>query len=347
MEVDARAARGAPPRVTTTPASTTNPIERVIRAVDRYQQRQRWLGLIYGVIKKFGDDNAGVLVSNLAYSAFIAVFPLLLVLVTVLGLVLGSDAGARDAVLHSTLKEFPVIGTQLGQNIHALKQRSILGLTIGLVGLIWGSTGLAQAGLFAMEQIWNIPGAGRPNFWSRLGRSLAFLAALSLGVITSTFLASFGTFGHNDPGFGVLSEILAFILNVGQYFVAFRVLTPRSVPSRALWPGVVLGALVWTGLQAVGGFVVGHYLRNNSAVYGTFGIVLGLVAWLYLAVRITVYAAELNVVLARRLWPRSIVQPPLTEADERVLAAQAMQNQRRPEQTVSVTFARDEPEGYS
>src|SRR6201995_246447 len=148
MEVDARAARGAPPRVTTTPASTTNPIERVIRAVDRYQQRQRWLGLIYGVIKKFGDDNAGVLVSNLAYAAFVAVFPLLLVLVTVLGLVLGSDPGARDAVLHSTLKEFPVIGTQRGQNIHALNQRSTVGFVIGLVGLVWGSTGLAQAGLF-------------------------------------------------------------------------------------------------------------------------------------------------------------------------------------------------------
>ncbi len=59
------------------------------------------------------------------------------------------------------------------------------------------------------------------------------------------------------------------------------------------------------------------------------------------------YAAELNVVLARSLWPRSIVQPPLTEADERVLAAQATQNQRRPEQTVSVTFTRDEPGGYA
>ena len=63
-----------------------------------------------------------------------------------------------------------------------------------------------------------------------------------------------------------------------------------------------------------------------------------LLAWISLSVEITVYAAELNVVLARRLWPRSIVQPPLTEADRAVLAAQALQNQRRDEQRVHVSY---------
>jgi hypothetical protein len=69
-----------------------------------------------------------------------------------------------------------------------------------------------------------------------------------------------------------------------------------------------------------------------------FGTVLGLIAWIYLAVEVTVYSAEINVVLARRLWPRAIVQPPLTEADRASMALQALQNQRRPEQHVEVTF---------
>jgi len=73
-------------------------------------------------------------------------------------------------------------------------------------------------------------------------------------------------------------------------------------------------------------------------LYGYFGSVLGLISFLYLAAELTVYAAEVNVVLARRLWPRAIVQPPLTEADRRVMAAQAHQNRRRPEQHVLVTF---------
>ena len=84
--------------------------------------------------------------------------------------------------------------------------------------------------------------------------------------------------------------------------------------------------------------MVGHYLKNDSSVYGLFGIVLGLFAWVYLLTELTVYAAELNVVLARHLWPRSIVQPPLTDADRRSLAAQALQNVRRPEQRVEVSF---------
>jgi len=72
--------------------------------------------------------------------------------------------------------------------------------------------------------------------------------------------------------------------------------------------------------------------------YGVFAAVLGLVAWIYLGSEVMIYAAELNTVLARRLWPRGMVQPPLTHADQRSLALQATQNQRRPEQEVSVRF---------
>jgi hypothetical protein len=70
-------------------------------------------------------------------------------------------------------------------------------------------------------------------------------------------------------------------------------------------------------------------------------VVMGLLSWLYLGAELTVYAAEVNVVLARRLWPRSIVQPPLTEPDKRILADLAKQQERRPEQTVQVIFSED------
>jgi hypothetical protein len=77
---------------------------------------------------------------------------------------------------------------------------------------------------------------------------------------------------------------------------------------------------------------------HSDSVYGVFATVLGLLAWIYLGVEITVYAAEINVVVARRLWPRSIVQPPLTQADRAVLAAQVLQNQRRDDQHVEVSY---------
>ena len=63
---------------------------------------------------------------------------------------------------------------------------------------------------------------------------------------------------------------------------------------------------------------------------------LGLLSWLYLAAQITLYSAEVNVVLARRLWPRSLIQPPLTEHDKRALRDLALKEERRPEETIEV-----------
>jgi uncharacterized BrkB/YihY/UPF0761 family membrane protein len=188
-----------------------------------------------------------------------------------------------------------------------------------------------------MQQVWNLPGPARPGYFPRLGRSLVFLAVLGVGVAATTLLTSLGLYGHASGVLAVAGDVLVPATNVGVFFLTFRVLTPKGVPTRLLVPGAVLGGLVWTVAQALGTYVVGHF-RHTDAVYGTFATVLVLMAWISLSVVITVYAAELNVVLARRLWPRSIVQPPLTEADRAVLAAQALQNQRRDDQQVHVSY---------
>ena len=115
-------------------------------------------------------------------------------------------------------------------------------------------------------------------------------------------------------------------------------MTPRQVATRDLVPGAVVAGVIWSVLQAFGGYLVGHQLRHADQVYGFFGTVLGLMSWLYLGAQVTLYSAEFNVVRSRQLWPRSIVQPPLTPADEAALTAIAMQEERRPEQDVRVTF---------
>jgi YihY family inner membrane protein len=320
-----------------------NPVERVLRRIDATQQRSTPAAFVFGVTKKYGDDNGGVLVSNLAVSTFRALFPLLLILVTVLGLAASVDAGFRQDVINAVAQQIPEVGTQVTGNVHQLRRSSVIGLVIGLVGLIWGATGLAQAGLFTMEQVWNLPGPARPGYVQRLGRALEFLGVLGLGVILTTLLASLNTYGKKAVIFVILAEVAAALVNVGMYVIAFRVLTPKGVPTQKLIPGAVIGGIAWTLLQILGTYLVHHYVRSGSA-YGVFGTVLGLVAYIYLAIEITVYAAEVNVVLARRLWPRSIVQPPLTEADRASMALQALQNQRREEQHIEVSF-HDRPPG--
>lgn len=315
-----------------------NPIERTARRIDEFQQSHGPVAFLFAITKKFGDDNAGALVSNLAYSAFIALFPLLLVLITVLQIVLAGNSKLRHSVTTSTFHQFPIIGSELSSNIHALHRTSVISLVVGLLGLVWGSLGVSQAGLFAMSQIWNLPGPDRPNYIKRLGRSIGFLAVLGGGLVVSTFLASFGTFGNHNGWLGALGELLAAGINVGQYVVAFRFLTPKAVNTRDLIPGAVVGGLLWTALLALGGYLIGHDLRNDSAIYGLFGMVLGLLAWVYLGAEISIYSAELNTVIKRRLWPRAMVQPPLTQADQKSMELQATENQRRPEQQVSVSF---------
>jgi YihY family inner membrane protein len=320
-----------------------NPVERAIRAVDNTQRRFTPTAFVFGVIKKFGDDNGGVLVSNLAYSAFVALFPLLLVLVTILGLVVAGDPAIRADVLNAVASQVPLLGHTLTGNVHTLHRSSLIGLVVGLIALVYGATGLAQAGLFTMEQVWNLPGPARPGYVQRLGRAGLFLALLGGGVIVSTGLLSLTTYLHSGLAFKIPLQLVTAAFDVGMYLGAFRVLTPKGVPTGKLLPGAITGGILYTVLQVLGTWLVHHYMHSDS-VYGVFGTVLGLVAWIYLAVEVTVYSAEINVVLARRLWPRAIVQPPLTEADRASMALQALQNQRRPEQHIEVTFD-DRPAG--
>ncbi len=288
--------------------------------------------------KKFGDDNAGALTVQITYSLFVTIFPLLLLLITILSIVLSNDPADRQRVLNSAFGQFPIVGQQLAHNIHAMRRSSVIGLVIGIVGLVYGSTGLAQSGLYAMAQVWNIPSAVRPNYVTRMTRSLIFLVVLAVGLIVTTALAGFGTFGRHNFVLGIAGEVLAALLNIGLYLAAFRALTPRQIATRLLLPGTVVGGIAWTILQSFGSYVVGHDLKGASAFYGVFGLVLGLIAWIYLAAEVTIYSAELNTVLFHHLWPRGMVQPPLTEADQRSLALQATQNQRRPEQIVETRF---------
>ncbi len=322
-----------------------NPVEKAIRKVDATQKRYTPTAFVFGVIKKYGDDNGGVLVSNLAYSAFVSIFPLLLILTTILGLVAASNPTIKTDVLNAVSGQVPIIGQQLlgSHGVSELRRSSIIGLIVGFIGLIWGSAGLAQAGLFTMEQVWNLPGPARPGYVPRLGRAGLFLALLGGGVIVTTGLASLTTYLVKGFWLVVLTDVLTAAFNIGMYTGAFRVLTPKGVPTHKMMPGAVTGGILWTVLQVLGTYLVHHFLHSDS-VYGIFGIVLGLLAWIYLACEITVYAAEINVVLSRRLWPRSIVQPPLTEADRASMALQALQNQRRPEQHVEVTFDDRPPE---
>jgi uncharacterized BrkB/YihY/UPF0761 family membrane protein len=275
----------------------------------------------YAVIKKFGDDNANLLVVALAWYGFTAIFPLLLVVVTVFGFIGAESIGTG---IIRTLHEFPIVGSSFNPASPDTLHSSTIGLVIGLIGLVYGAQGVTQTAQQAMATVWNIPQYQRTGFLPRLGRSLAGLLATS------------GT-----TSYAIRVPVLAglLVINIGLYFATFTLLTAKVIGPRGLLPGAIVGAVVFTALITVGAGLVAHQLKNSSATYGAFASVIGLVTFLLLLAKLTMYAAELNPVLARRLYPRAL---PLggepTDADRQVLASLVYAERRSDDQAIGVGF---------
>jgi YihY family inner membrane protein len=286
-----------------------NVIDRPLGAADRFQQR--WPGLAFPVAvwSKFSDDQAGNLAALIAYYAFAAIFPLLLVLVTVLNIFLANNPSLRDTLLNSALSQYPVIGPQIKNSLGSIPGTG-LPLVIGIVLLLLGARGVAGAMQNAMCEIWGIPRKSRPGFPMSQVWPLVLMLTVGIGFIVTTFLSGLaGGAGHliNGTVAHVGAVLISLVLNVGVFWLSFRIASVNKVPWRELVTGAAIAAFFWQVLQVVGGYVVSHQLHRASELYGTFGIVLGLMAWLFLQAEVTLYAAEADVVLARRLWPRSIL----------------------------------------
>jgi YihY family inner membrane protein len=318
-------------------------IDRPLRENDRFQQRHSVLGFPFGVVKKYGDDRGGRHAALLAYYGLLCLFPLLLVFVTVVGYALANDPQLQEDVIETLARQFPVLGTQIEGSIRTI-QGSGLALVVGILGTLWGGLGITQSFQDAMNDIWNIPRRQRPNFWWRLARGLGALVLVGGEVVAATVLAQQGIAG---PGLLGRADLLAgsFLLNLLLLVGLFQILTGMTVRWRWLLPGAAVGALGWSVLQSIGVAIVNRQLEHANVVYGVFAVVIVLLGWLYLSCQLVLYAAEINVVLARRLWPRSMLQPPLTEPDRQVLTALARAEERRPEQRVQVTFLPEADDG--
>ena len=304
--------------------------QRAIRAADELQQRHAWLAFPVAVWKKFGDDQAGNLAALIAYSALVAIFPLLLVLVTVLDMVLKDNPELKQKVL-TAVDEYPGISLLEG-HIGRLNQSGIA-LVIGLVGTFIGTLGIANSLQNALNSVWEIPFARRPGFpWSWL-RSITLIVVVGTGFIATTILSGLAAgAGRVLPGAGssVLAIAVSLVLNFGLFWLAFRLGTAKDITWRQLWLGAAISAVIWQILQYFGGYFLSHQIAHASPLYGTFAVVLGLIAWLYLQAQLTLYAIEINVVRAYRLWPRSVAPPPYTEQDRRAfqLYVEKRSNQR-------------------
>jgi YihY family inner membrane protein len=306
-----------------------------LQALDRRQQQRPRVGFIAAVVKKFGDDQAGQLAALIAYYGFVSLFPLLLVLVTVLGFVLQGDPGEQKKILDGALGQFPILSEEL--RLRSLKGSGV-GLAIGVAGSLLAGMGITGATQNAFNRIWSVPFKHRPNFVFAHLRGLGMLAILgTLSVVSTTAAGFVGASSHGAVAV-VAGVVVALALNVALFMTAFKLLTAVDVGWRDLLPGVLVAAVGWQLLQLLGGYYVEHLLKHTRPLYGYFAVVLGLLAWIYLGAQLTIFAAEINVVRVRRLWPRSFFSDPLLEADRRALTSSAEVEERVEQENVEVSF---------
>jgi YihY family inner membrane protein len=315
-------------------------LRRIPGWIDRFQRRHPLVAFPLAVRQKFADDQGGFLAASVTYYAFFSIFPLLLVLVTLLGYALEGDPSLQHRVLDSALADFPVIGPQLQTNVHSLRG-SAAALIVGIGVAVWAGTGVALALENALDHIWGVPIRRRANpIYARL-RALLWIAALGGITLVGTVLGSAAAFATYGPVVRLLAIAISLAINLVVFLAVFRVLTSHSPSWRDVLPGALVAAVAWEILQTVGGYVVDRQLRHASSTYGVFAIVIGLLSWIYLAANVTLLAAEINVVHARRLWPRSMSllgEQPLTDGDADALRQRAGVEERRADEDVRVEF---------
>ena len=324
----------------------------VVSRIDGYQRRHRWAGLPLAVLYKFVDDQGNYLTAVITYYGFLSLFPLLLLLVTMLSFALQGNPHLQQRVLDSALTQFPVIGDQIGSNIHSF-HGSVLGLVIGLLGSLYGGIGVVQAAQNTLNKVWGVPRNSRPNPVKARLRSLLLLAVGGGGILLTTVLTAVAGFARGygaSLGGGVRAglTVLTVGLNVALFIVAFRVLTARAVTLRQIRGGAIAAAITWQVLQWIGAYALGHALKGATATYGLFGLVLGLLTWIYLGALTVVVCAEVNVVRAERLWPRSLLTPftdnvRLTPGDRRAYESYAVTERHKGFENVNVDF--EQPPG--
>lgn len=313
----------------------------VAKGLDALQRRRPALGFPIAVLYKFIDDGGVYLAALIAYYGFIALFPLLLLLSTILGLVLVGHPGLQQQIVNSALSQFPVIGGDLGQPRRL--GNGATGLVVGSLVALYGGLGVTLACQNAMDTAWSVPRHQRPNPIRARLKGLLLLGTIGLAVLGATAVSGIGAAVHISGPLNVLLIAASVAWNGVIFIIAFRLTTSRAVRTKDVAPGAIAAACVWQLLQSFGALFVGKIVNGSSTTNGVFAIVLGLLAFLFVAATAIVFCVEINVVRVDKLYPRSLLalfmdDVELSTADRRALTDQTLAQQATTGQNITVHF---------
>lgn len=281
-------------------------LNRRLRWLDRTQRSHRFTGFGFALVKKYGEDQGGNNAALLTYYGFLSLFPIMLIITTIVQWSLRADSHLKQRVITSVTDFFPVIGEQLQVNVHGFSKTG-LPLLVGILVLIYGLRGVADVFRHVVNNVWRVPAEDRSGFFPALARSFSIIFVSGFGFICSAIIASYAASADHHPLLRVLLILLSSSFVFVAFLIAVKIALNKPVGIRQIWVGAAIVAVGSLLLQNLGGFILSHQLKHFNTLYGTFAVVLGLFFWLYLIAQLIVYALEVDSVRGLHLWPRSFM----------------------------------------
>jgi membrane protein len=298
----------------TTTTTTTDPETAARRdeAPDQPTQlpRRAWPGVFKRTFKEFKADGLTDLAAALTYYAVLAIFPMLIVLVSILGLIGNSVTqpliNNLSSVAPGAAKQ---IFTSAIENIQHNRGAAGALAIVGLLGALWSASGYIAAFMRASNIVWDVE-EGRP-FWKtipiRLGVTLVTVILLTAAALAVVFTGSLAGKVGNLIGVGstavqvwdiakwpVLAIIVAVILAI-LYYVGPNVRQPGF---RWVTPGGVLAVILWIVASGLFALYVANFSSYNKT-YGALASVIIFLVWLWITNLVILFGAELNAELER------------------------------------------------
>lgn len=254
--------------------------------------------LLLAARERFRADDLGTMAMALAFQAFLSMFPIMLLALSVAGFAL---SGNPADWLRRFFDAVPGIGPLLERNLHAVVEaRAGLGL-VALAGVAWAASGLTGRASDALGRIFRVP--GRSLVHRRVRSLVAMLvlgAALFAGLIASGTITALDAGGWWSIPVRLVTLAAIAALELTFFVGTYAVLTPTGGPAvRDHLPGALFMTIGWEILKLAGGLIVVTVVNRSSALYGTIGAIFGLLVFLRIASTLYLMGAELSAVRHR------------------------------------------------